>query len=68
MAFYVVQPYGSGAERLKTATMVRSFERLDEACAELERVAERLQEQGIPGDPIELVVVDDRRERVRNGH
>jgi hypothetical protein len=61
MAFYLIQPYVSGPNRLHHATIVRTFDTAAAAFAELDQVAARLDHFGIASDSIELVVVDEDR-------
>jgi hypothetical protein len=61
MSFHIVQPYTDKPNRLLTAILVRSFETADHAFAELDRIGERLHGFDIPGDAIEMLVVDEQR-------
>jgi hypothetical protein len=65
MPFLIVQPYTDKRERLLTAIVVRSFETAAEAFAELDRIGERLHRFDIPGDAIEMLVVDEQRRPVK---
>ena len=68
MPLYIVQTYASGPYRFHKATVVRSFDTAAEAFAELERLGARVDHFEIPQDALELVVVDEQRQRVkRNG-
>ena len=63
MPFLIIQPY-TERDRLLTAILVRWFETAAEAFAELDRLADRLHGFDIPGDAIEMLVVDERRRPV----
>lgn len=66
--YVIVQPYNDGADRFAIATVVSEHVSVAEAFAELDRVAERLHWFQIPGDAIELMVVDRQRRPVKRGH
>lgn len=59
MKFFVVQPYGR--HKAIESTVVAEVATADEAFAEIDRLAERMQRTGAPSDYIELIVVDEQR-------
>jgi hypothetical protein len=65
LPFHIVQPYTDKADRLLTAILMRSFDTAAEAFAELDRIGARLQGFDIPGDAIEMLVVDEQRRPVK---
>jgi hypothetical protein len=60
--FYIVQPYASGPDRARQATIVSTHETVEAAYAELDKIAARLNGHGLAGDVRELLVVDEHRE------
>ena len=58
--YYIVQPYSAGADRGRQVTIVSVHESVAAAYAELDRIAARLNDHGLAGDVIELLVVDVR--------
>jgi hypothetical protein len=63
MTFFLVQPYVSGPQRGRHATIVSAHNGLEAAYTALETIAQRLENQGLPSNAIQLLVVDeDRRE------
>jgi hypothetical protein len=64
----IVQPYTDGADRLNTAIIVSEAGIAADAFAELERLAERLDRFRLPGNTIEMLVVDSERRPVLRGH
>jgi hypothetical protein len=65
MRFHVVQPYTDKPDRPLRAIVVRSFDTAAEAFAELERIGDRLHGFDLPGDTIEMLVVDEQRRPVQ---
>jgi hypothetical protein len=63
MPFYIVQPYVSGPNRFHHATVVRSFSTAADAFAELDRFGARMDRFGIASGAIELIVVNEDRQR-----
>jgi hypothetical protein len=59
-----VQPWVNGPERFHKATIVSSHATAAAGFAELERIARRLSHFGLPGNAIELFVVDERRRQL----
>jgi len=66
--FFVVQPFRDGPDRYRLATVISEHETAEQAFAELERLAERLDASHVPPDALEFVVVDQRRRPVHRGH
>jgi hypothetical protein len=67
LKYLLVQPYDQGPHRFEHATVVSTHPTADGAFAALERYAERMEEQGIRPDAIELFVVDRLRRLVQRG-
>jgi hypothetical protein len=59
--YYVVQPYISGPDRGRKATIISTHETVEAAFEALDGIANRLQGHGLAGDVIELLVVDEPR-------
>ena len=62
MPFLLVQPWGK--DRNREATVVEIHETVTDAYAALDKIAERLQRNGLPGDELEMHIVDDQRQPV----
>jgi len=67
-AFAIIQPYTDKRDRLETAIVVSEHRTAGEAFAELERFAARFRRFNLPGDVIEMLVVDALRRPVLRGH
>ena len=63
MTFRVVQPWGK--DRTQEATEVSSWATIADAFAEIDRHAARVKTRQLPGDHLELLVVNDDRHEVR---
>ena len=63
MTFRVVQPWGK--VRAREVTEVSSWATVADAFAEVDRYAAREKTRSIPGDHLELLVVDDDGHEVR---
>ena len=63
MAYRVVQPYGK--DRGREATEISTWSTIADAFAEVDRYAERMTSNGLAGDYVELIVVDDEGCEVR---
>lgn len=62
--YFIVQPYGSGAKRTRQATVVAVHPTVEAAYAALDAIAEKLNRKDLPGDYLELLVVDEDRQHV----
>ena len=67
-ALLVVQPYTDRTDRLTSAIVVSEHATAAEAFAELDRMADRLRHFSLPGNAIEMLVVDTKRRPVLRGH
>ena len=63
MPYRVIQPYGK--DRGREATEIFSCATIAEAFAEIDRYAAHLKANNLPGDYLELFVVDDDGHEVR---
>ncbi len=61
--FHLVQPWGD--DKYSQATIVSTHETVEEACAELDRIAEKLQHYDAVEETLEIYAVDERRQRYR---
>jgi hypothetical protein len=66
--FMIVQPYTEKSNRLQNGHHRLGACTVDDALRQLERLAERLHGFKLPGDVMEMLVVDDERWPVRRGH
>lgn len=69
--YAIIQSYTDKRDRLETAVVVSEHRTADEAFADLERLAERLQRLQrfeLPPDTLEMLVVDAQRRPVLRGH
>ena len=63
MPYRVVQPYGK--DRAREVTEVSSWATIRDAFAEIDRYAASAVSNGLPGDYVELLVIDDEGREVR---
>lgn len=63
MSFRVVQPWGP--DKARQGTVQSEHKTVAEAFAALDSIAAEMAQSGVPGDAIELVVVDDHGEIVQ---
>jgi hypothetical protein len=63
MTFRVVQPWGP--DKGRQGTVQSEHETVAEAFAAVDSVATDMEQSGVPGDAIELIVVDDQGEVVQ---
>ena len=57
MPYRVVQPWGK--DRAREATEISTWASIEQAFADVDRYAARTVSNGLPGDYIELLVIDD---------
>jgi hypothetical protein len=62
--FYVVQPWDVGSKRAKNATVVSVHDKVDAAYNALDAIAAGLNRDGLAGNVIALLVVDENRQPV----
>ena len=62
MAFRVVQPWGK--DKIRQSTWLSEHETVEGAFGEIDRLASQMSRTGVPGDAIELVVIDLDREQI----
>jgi hypothetical protein len=62
--FYIVHPYVAGPKRMQLATIVAEHATAEGAFLERDLIAQRLYRNGLAGDVIELLVVDETRQLV----
>jgi hypothetical protein len=64
MSYYIVQPYVSGLDRPRQATIISTHDTVEAAYVELDLIAARLSGHGLARDVVELLVVDDNRQQM----
>jgi len=62
MAYRVVQPYG---RKRGEWTLISAHESVRDAFDAIDALSARMEQTGAPSDAIELIVVDERGDRVR---